>query len=145
MHEIDPELLTRLSRICSALPEVVEEDAWVGVRWRIRGRTFAHVLPIIDGRPPSYGDAAGIDDGVVLTFRITETERDLFHRLGPPYWAIRWGRDVGGLIIGESGAGDLDWTEVAELVTDSYRLLAPRKLAESLDFDGRGISGRMRG
>src|SRR5690348_893435 len=133
--EVDPEIIARLSAICDALPEVVEEDAWIGVRWRVRGRTFAHVLPIIDGRPPSYGQAAGIDDGVVLTFRITETERDLFARLGPPYWAIRWGRDVGGLIIGESGADDLDWTELAELVTESYRLLAPRKLAARLDFE----------
>jgi hypothetical protein len=134
-HDVDPEIVARLSAICDALPEVVEEDAWVGARWRVRGRTFAHVLPIIDGRPPSYGQAAGIEHGVVLTFRITETERDLFTRLGPPYWAIRWGRDVGGLIIGERAAEDLDWGEIAELVTESYRLLAPQRLVRRLDFE----------
>ena len=133
--KVDPEIVARLGAICEALPDAVEEDAWIGVRWRIRGRTFAHVLPIIDGRPPSYGQAAGIDDGVVITVRIGEAERDLFTRLGPPYWAIRWGRDVGGLIIGERGADALDWTEIAELVTESYRLLAPRKLAARLDFE----------
>jgi hypothetical protein len=98
------------------------------------------VLPIRDGRPPSYAQAAGIDgSAVVLTFRITEEERDLFTRLGPPYWAIRWGRDVGGLVLGD----DPDWDEIAELVTESYRLLAPKKLLATADFDPGAISGRM--
>ena len=32
---------------------VHEEDVWVGVRWRIRTRTFAYLLTIADGRPPA--------------------------------------------------------------------------------------------
>ena len=142
---LDADVVARLGAICSSLPEVVEEDAWSGVRWRIRGRTFAHGLAVVDGRPPSYGQASGVENGVVLTFRITETERDLFTRLGPPYWAIRWGRDVGGLILTGRGAHDLDWAEIAELVTDSYRLLAPRFLVSRLDFDAQAISGRISG
>jgi hypothetical protein len=31
------------------LPEVCEEQAWVGTRWRIRKEAFAHVLMIADG------------------------------------------------------------------------------------------------
>ncbi|MBO9520165.1 MAG: MmcQ/YjbR family DNA-binding protein [Nocardioidaceae bacterium] len=142
--EVDPEVVARLGAICAALPAVVEEDAWIGTRWRVRGRTFAHVLPIRDGRPPSYAQAAGVEgSAVVLTFRITEQERDLFTRLGPPYWAIRWGRDVGGLVLGDAPAAELDWTEIAELVTESYRLLAPKRLAAAVDFDPGAISGRM--
>ncbi|MFL6060135.1 MAG: MmcQ/YjbR family DNA-binding protein [Marmoricola sp.] len=125
-NDVDPAVVARLGAICLRLPEVTEQEAWAGVRWRVRGRTFAHVLPIIDGRPPSYAQAAGTDGPVVtLTFQVTEVERDLFTRLGPPYWAIRWGRDVGGLLLTE----DPDWAEIAELVTDSYCLLAPQKLA----------------
>jgi hypothetical protein len=142
--DVDPAVVARLGAICTALPEVVEEAAWVGARWRVRGRTFAHVLPIVEGRPASYAQAAGTDGPtVVLTFRITEEERDLFTRLGPPYWAIRWGRDVGGLILGDASAAELDWGEIAELVTESYRLLAPKRLAAAVDFDPGAISGRM--
>ena len=41
----------RLARIALALPDAYQEEAWVGERWRVRGRTFAHVLPIEAGRP----------------------------------------------------------------------------------------------
>lgn len=124
--DVDAATVTRLGALCLALPEVVEETAWRGTRWRIRGRTFAHVLPLTDGSPPSYAKAAGIDGpAIVLTFQITAVERDLFTQLGLPYWAVRWGRDVGGLVLGP----DSDWEEIAELVTDSYRLRAPQRLA----------------
>ena len=38
-----PRILARVRKICLALPDVVEEQAWVGVRWTIRKRNFAHV------------------------------------------------------------------------------------------------------
>lgn len=124
--DVDAATVARLGDLCLALPEVVEETAWRGTRWRIRGRTFAHVLPLTGGSPPSYAKATGIDGpAIILTFQITAVERDLFTQLGLPYWAVRWGRDVGGLVLGP----DSDWEEIAELVTDSYRLLAPRRLA----------------
>lgn len=131
MFEIDEALVERLGAICLAFPEVVEEDAWRGTRWRIRGRTFAHVLQLTDGSPPSYAKASGIDGpATILTFQITAVERELFAQLGLPYWAVHWGRDVGGLVLGE----DPDWSEIEELVTDSYCLLAPRKLAEQVSI-----------
>jgi hypothetical protein len=34
----------RLRKACLALPEVHEEQAWAGTRWRIRKETFAHAL-----------------------------------------------------------------------------------------------------
>lgn len=131
--EVDAEIVARLSAVCLGFPDVVEQDAWRGTRWRIRGRTFAHVLPLTEGSPPSYAKATGLVGPVtLLTFQITAVERELFGQLGLPYWAVRWGRDVGGLVLSEAS----DWTEIAELVTDSYRLLAPQKLVARLDFDG---------
>ena len=126
MIEIDASTVDRLSAICRAFPDVVEQEAWRGTRWRIRGRTFAHVLPLTDGSPPSYAKATGIDGpAIILTFQVTAVERELFAQLGLPYWAVHWGRDVGGLVLTE----DSDWGEIAELVTESYCLLAPQKLA----------------
>ncbi len=42
--DVAPAILDRLRARCLALPEAYEEQAWVGTRWRVRGRTFAHVL-----------------------------------------------------------------------------------------------------
>ena len=59
-----------LREICGTLPEVVEQEAWVGTRWRIRTKTFAHVLVVDDGRPAAHARALGHDGpAVVLTFR----------------------------------------------------------------------------
>jgi len=123
--DVDPATVARLGALCLTLPETVEVTAWHGIRWRVRGRTFAHLLTLVEGRPASYAAAAGIDGpAVVVTFRITTQEAELFRQLGLPYFAARWGRDLGGLVLEE----DQDWTEVAELVTESYCLLAPAKL-----------------
>lgn len=129
--DVDATTVARLGEVCNALPEVVEEAAWRGTRWRVRGRTFAHVLPLADGRPASYAKAVGTDGpATILTFQITGAERELFTQLGPPYWAVRWGRDVGGLVLDQGS----DWSEIAELVTDSYCLLAPRRLADQVSI-----------
>ena len=44
------EIVDRLSDICLSLPTHVE-PAWVGVRWRIRKRTFAHVVTRAEDHP----------------------------------------------------------------------------------------------
>ena len=74
-HDIDPGLLERLRAVCLGLPEAYEEEAWVGVRWCVRSRNFAHVVRIDGGWPPAYARAAGSDGPVtVLTFRTPEPE-----------------------------------------------------------------------
>ena len=119
-------VLTRLRTICLALPEAHEEEAWVGMRWRIRTKTFAHVLAIRDGWPPAYARAAGTDGPAdVLMFRSSGPELDALRAGGHPFFAPVWRTDEVGLVLGEG----VDWAEVAELLTESYCLLAPRALA----------------
>lgn len=120
----------RVGEVATALPETLEQDAWVGVRWRIRTRTFAHVLPIRDGRPQGSAELAGVrEPAVVLTFHAPVEEAALFAHLGPPWFKPPWSRTVAGLVLGEA----TDWAEVAELVTDSYRTRAPQRLARRLE------------
>jgi hypothetical protein len=125
-RDVPDAVLHRLRRICVALPEVREEEAWAGTRWRIRTKTFAHVVMIDDGWPPAYARAARSDGPlVVLTFRAADAELDALTHTGPPFFKPPWFPDIVGLGIDDG----TDWEEVAELVTESYRLLAPRKLA----------------
>ena len=105
-------ILTRLRSVCLALPEVYEEQAWVGTRWRVRGRTFAHVLTIESGSPRAFAQAAGTDGpATVLTFRSS----------GPELESLRHA----GLLLYDG----TDWAEVGELLVESYCVRAPRKLA----------------
>jgi hypothetical protein len=98
--------------IVDRLPESIEEAAWVGVRWRVGQATIAHVF--------------GGEDGLFrITFRAEPDEVMAFQHLGPPYFKASWGVNVAGMIVDD----DTDWSEVAELLTDSYCIQAPARLA----------------
>ena len=124
----DPPAATvdRVRAICTTLPEVHEEPAWVGTRWRVRTRTFAHVLDIAHDAPPVLASAAeSVGPATIVAFRSTGDELDALRHAGPPYLYLGWGRNAVGLVLDH----DTDWDEVAELVTESYCLLAPKKLS----------------
>jgi predicted DNA-binding protein (MmcQ/YjbR family) len=122
-------IVTRLRPLCLALPEVQEQTAWVGLRWRIRDKTFAHVLMIATGWPPAYAKAAATDGpACVLTFRSLLADVDDTAFRTHPFFKPVWWPDIAGLVLGD----DTDWDEVTALVTSSYRLLAPHKLATLL-------------
>ncbi len=124
--DVPAAVLDRLRAICGRLPEVVEEPAWVGRRWRIRTRTFAHVLVVDDGRPAAHARALGHDGpALVLTFRSAGEELDVLKHAGPPFFSPVWFEDIIGLELDDA----TDWDEVAELCTESYCHLAPKKLA----------------
>jgi hypothetical protein len=81
---------------------------------------------VADGWPPAYARAAGTDGPcTVLTFRSSGAELDVLGATGHPFFRPPWGPDVVGMVL----EADPDWTEVAELLTDSFRVLAPRRLA----------------
>jgi hypothetical protein len=124
------EILAELRSVCLGLPEVHEEQAWVGTRWRIRGRTFAHALTIDSGWPPAYARAAKTSGpSWVLMFRSSGLELGVLRSMDRPFFAPPWRADEVGMILDEG----VDWEEVAELLTESYRILAPKRLSESVD------------
>jgi hypothetical protein len=127
--DVAPAIVARLRSVCLGLPEAYEEDAWVGLRWRIRKRTFAHVLVIDAGRPPAYARAAATDGPMtVLTFRSSGAELVALRAVGHPFFAPVWRTDEVGLLLDER----VDWDEVAELLTESYCVQAPKVLVASM-------------
>jgi hypothetical protein len=124
--DVAPEILARLRPICLGLPETYEEPAWVGIRWRIRKRTFAHVLTLDPEHQVVYARATRTDEPMcVLTFRAAGDELHALVSGGPPFFKGSWGHDVVVMVLGDK----VDWDEVAELLTESYRILAPKRLA----------------
>lgn len=111
--------------MCLGLPEAYEEPAWIGIRWRVRKRTFAHVATLESGRTGAFEAAASADrENTVATFRAADEELNALANAGPPFFFAGWGRNVIGLVLDE----DTDWDELAELLTESFCVLAPRKL-----------------
>ena len=123
--DVPDDIVEPLREICLGLPGAYEEQAWVGTRWRVRGRTFAHVLTVDPDHHAAYARVTGGDQPVpLLTFRVPPDELDALVAGGPPYFRGSWGRDVVVLVLHD----DIDWTEIAELMTESYCVLAPKKL-----------------
>ena len=116
-----PDAVTaRLRTLCLELPDAYEEPAWVGTRWMVRRKTFAHVLGIgLDDRGPA----------VVLAFRSAGEELEVLRHAGRPFVGIGWGRDAMGFVLDDA----TDWDEVRELVTESYCVMAPKQLAARVD------------
>lgn len=133
--DVAPGVLGRLRSVCLRLPEAYEEAAWVGTRWRIRTRTFAHVLVVDSGWPPAYARAAGADGPItVLMVRSSGPELDQLRHSRRPFFAPPWRADEVGLVLGDG----VDWDEVEQLVTDSYCALAPKRLRELVDRPSDG-------
>jgi hypothetical protein len=88
---VPPEIVAELRAVCLALPETYEEQAWVGTRWRIRKRTFAHVLTVDSGWPPAYARAAATNGPVtMLMFRSSGPELGALAGAGHPFFKPPW-------------------------------------------------------
>jgi hypothetical protein len=64
-----------------------------------------------------------------FVLRAGPDERNVLLSIGHPFFASRADRDR----IGVRLTDDSDWEEIRELVTESYRRLAPKKLTAWLD------------
>ncbi len=133
--EPSPDVVRRLGTLALALPDAYEEDAWTGVRWRVRAKTFAHVMVAQEGYESAYRDITGDPEPrTVLTFHASGDELLALTHAGWPFYRPPWSATVVGLVLDET----TDWAEVAELVTESYRCCAPQKLVRLLSDPAGG-------
>jgi hypothetical protein len=113
--EVPVAMVRRIGEVLLALPRCEEEDAWVGVRWRVGQATVAHVF-------------GGEDQLFRIVFRAEPDEVMAFQHLGDPYFRAGWGTNVVGMLVD----ADTDWEELGELLTDSYCVMAPAHLVEQV-------------
>jgi hypothetical protein len=119
--------LTRLRKISLSLPEAHEVEAWGEPTFRVRNKLFAMFASATThhggGRPAVWCKAAPGNQSLMV-----RAKPDRF--FVPPY-------------VGPSGwvgvwlDGAVDWPEVADLLRDSYVLVAPRKLRSLLEASDR--------
>ncbi|MGI8792902.1 MAG: MmcQ/YjbR family DNA-binding protein [Acidimicrobiales bacterium] len=112
-------ILRRVRVACAHLPEAHEEQAFTGTRWRIRGHTLVHVLTRDYGQGPVTS----------MTVHAAGEELDALVAMGDHFYP-GWGGGLVAMVLRDDGT--TDWEEVKELVTESYCLLAPKKLIRLL-------------
>lgn len=113
---VKPSIFSALRAICLALPEAVEKETWGDPTWRVRDRIFAMQKGNFAGGQPSLWLKVEEDT------RIGLLGSDPKRFFVPPY-------------VGSKGWVGVTLTTappkllLARLIRESYRLIAPKKLA----------------
>jgi hypothetical protein len=119
----------RLRKLCSALPEVTERLSHGEPTWFVRGKkSFMNMSDHHHDDRVAFW-CAGADGAQEV---LVETQPDRYFR--PPYVGHR------GWIGVYLDVPGVDWNQIADLVVDAYRQVAPAKLVEQLDAAGKSRS-----
>lgn len=109
----------RIRRLCLQFPEAAEVEAWGDPTYRVRNKIFA--MEKGRGTEVWCKAAPGAQEA------LTGSEPDRF--FVPPYVGSKgW---IGVRL--EALADQAEWEEIRELIEDSYRLIAPKRLVAALD------------
>ena len=115
---VDDDALNRLRAICLALPEASEQGGVGNPTFKVRDKIFA-MRHLMDGRLSVWLKAPPGAQGALI-----HTSPEMFFR--PPYVGQHgW--------VGAWLDADLDWEQLADLIEDSYRMTAPKRLVVRLD------------
>lgn len=116
--------LTRVSAICLRLPEATREVTGDHATFHVRKKIFAYFLD------DHHGDGiVGVLCKVLPGDNAALIVADPVKFYMPAYVGPR------GWVGLRLDVGEVDWDEVAELITHSYVMVAPRKLAELVNVD----------
>ncbi len=111
--------IERLRALCLALPEAVERQTWGRPTFRVRDRIFA--MQSGDDQHISFLCKAPAGSQAILV------GADPQRFFVPPYVGHKgW--------VGMRLDADPNWEEVAALVTRSYWLIAPKRLAQFIEM-----------
>jgi len=120
----EDERLTRLATVCEAFPEVEREHMGVHARFVVRKKTFAYFL----------NDHHG--DGIVsLCVKVVPGENRELIASDPARFYRPAYLGANGWVGLRLDVGEIDWDEVAAFAANSYRLIAPKRLAAQVEAD----------
>jgi predicted DNA-binding protein (MmcQ/YjbR family) len=113
--------LTRLRKLCLALPESLEVEAWGEPTFRVRNKLFAMYASANthhgNGRPAVWCKAGPGNQAIMV--RAAPDRFFVPPYVGPSGWIGIW---LDGVV---------DWSELAGLLQDSYNLVAPKRLRQA--------------
>jgi predicted DNA-binding protein (MmcQ/YjbR family) len=110
--------MSRIRDICLQLPEAYEEETWGTATFRVRKKIFAM--------------AADHDGGRTVSMKALRDDQQALLSQGDPFFYPAYVGPKGWIGV-DLRSRSVDWTEIAELVLESYRLVAPKTLSVKLD------------
>jgi len=110
--------IERVRKLCLALPETTEKEAWGEATWRVRGKMFA----MLDDH---HHDAPDLSLWLKSDF---ETQRVLAETSPATYFIPPY-QGKAGWVAARLDAST-DWKELTELIEEAWALAAPAKLAQ---------------
>ena len=119
----------RAAELCLALPDAVEERHGRHSTYLVRKKKFAYYLDDHHG-----------DGRLAVTCRAAPGENEAFVAEDPARFFIPAYVGPRGWVGVYVDLDDVDWDELAELVTESYRSLAPKRLVAALDAGREGMT-----
>ncbi|HSK55930.1 MAG TPA: MmcQ/YjbR family DNA-binding protein [Jiangellales bacterium] len=118
MYSDDDPYLADVRRVCRALPETAEVEAWGRPTFRAGKRMFA----VFDGND---------DHPYALVLKPDPAEREAL--LADPRFYVPPYHGPYGWVALDLTAAEVDWVEVAELAETSYRQVALKRMLAALD------------
>jgi predicted DNA-binding protein (MmcQ/YjbR family) len=110
--------LSKITKLCLALPEATRRDTGRHAAFLVRDKTFAYYLD------DHHGDGmVALCTKMALGENADRVASDPARFYLPAYIGPR------GWVGLRLDAGAVDWDEAAELLHESYRLVAPKRLA----------------
>jgi hypothetical protein len=110
--------IARLREICLALPEAIEKEAWGEATFRVGGKMFA----MTDDNHHNSGHVSVWCKAPLMVQEIlVNSDPERFFK--PPYVGHK------GWVGVRLDVKKVDWDELANIVADSYRMTAPKRLS----------------
>ena len=120
-HAAEDQRLIRLSEIALALPEATRKVYGSHAQFLVRKKTFAYFLDDHHG------------DGIVaVTCKVLPGDNKPLAETQPGRFYLPAYISSKGWVALRLDVGKIDWSEVRQLLLGSYKLIAPKRLAERL-------------
>ncbi len=121
-------MLSEVRKICLAFPEAIEQKTWDLPTFRVRSKIFA-IFSDVDADDEvqmSQIDRGGSPALARMSMKAPRGEQELLLAEGDPFFMPPYVGPRGwiGIVLGAK----TDFSEIAELVEDSYRMTAPKGL-----------------
>ena len=126
---VDPMEAKAIRDIALGFPEASEKETWGHPTFRVRDKIFV-----------SYG--VDDEDRAQITMKAAPGEQESLLAEGEPFFLPKYVGSKGW--IGIHVDDETDWREIAELVVDSYREIAPKLLAAGHRPPSRAPASRRR-
>lgn len=106
--------LERFRGLCLELPEAYEEETWGQATFRVRKKIFAMSMS---------GEGA-----ITVCMKAQREDQHAMLAQGEPFLSPPYLGPKGWIGV-DLAANNVDWVEISELVRESYRLVAPKRLS----------------